>query len=116
MGEESSRYGTGKSDVRRRIFLGGGNRNGALDARVRVSRFASQAFSISQRTNDRRAKFYYKQAAELGDKRATQRLKGSQSAPMMHPGGLEGVLHRGDGDSLNGSTGKSVKDKDCVIA
>lgn len=57
---------------------------------------------------------YYKRAAEKGDKRATQRLKNSQSGPMHQPGGPGSVLHRGQGDSDSGKNGKD-KDKDCVI-
>jgi len=59
-----------------------------------------------------RAMSYYKRAAEKGDKRATQRLKNSQNGPMHQPGGPGSVLHRGEGDS---DTGKTLKDKDCVI-
>jgi len=54
---------------------------------------------------------YYKRAAELGDKRAAQRLRGSQSQPMHQPGGPGAVLHRGQDDS----SAKGGKDKDCVI-
>jgi hypothetical protein len=54
-----------------------------------------------------RAISYYKRAADLGDRRAAQRLKGS---PL--PGGPGSVVHR-DGDGYVGM-GKG-KDKDCVI-
>ncbi|KAF8652879.1 hypothetical protein AX16_004100 [Volvariella volvacea WC 439] len=57
---------------------------------------------------------YYKRAAELGDKRATQRLKSSQNQPMHQPGGPGAVLHRGDAIESVGK-GKDGKDKDCVI-
>ena len=53
---------------------------------------------------------YYKQAAELGDKRAAARLRGSQSQPMHQPGGPGAVLHRDEGDDIKG-----VRDKDCII-
>ena len=53
---------------------------------------------------------YYKRAAELGDKRAAQRLRGSQSQPMHQPGGPGAVLHRDQEDDLKG-----VKDKECII-
>ncbi|KAF9011135.1 hypothetical protein BDQ17DRAFT_1345552 [Cyathus striatus] len=54
---------------------------------------------------------YYKRAAEAGDKRAAQRLKGPQSQPMHQPGGPGAVLHRNSDDG----SGKGGKDKDCVI-
>ncbi|KAH7927248.1 HCP-like protein [Leucogyrophana mollusca] len=54
---------------------------------------------------------YYKKAADLGDKRAAQRLKGSPNAPMPHPGGPGSVINR-DGSDLAG--GKNAN-KDCVI-
>jgi TPR repeat protein len=58
-----------------------------------------------------RAISYYKKAAEQGDKRAAQRLKGSQNQAMLQPGGPGAILHRNsDGDSS-----KNGKDKDCVI-
>lgn len=53
---------------------------------------------------------YYKRAAELGDKRAAQRLRGSLSQPMLQPGGPGAVLHRDEGDDP-----KDAKDKDCII-
>ncbi|KAF8203879.1 Sel1 domain-containing protein [Pholiota molesta] len=54
---------------------------------------------------------YYKRAADLGDKRAAQRLRGSQSQPQHQPGGPGAVLHRGLDDSAH----KGAKDKDCII-
>ena len=67
----------------------------------------------------RRAIQWYKRAAEQGDKRAAQRLKGPQNTAMVAPGGPGSVLHRnengsGDLSSLAGS-GKGGKDKDCVV-
>ncbi|KAI0057739.1 HCP-like protein [Artomyces pyxidatus] len=57
----------------------------------------------------------YKRAAELGDKRAAQRLKGSASLPMVQPGGAGAVVQR-DGDSMApSSSAKGGKDKDCII-
>lgn len=53
---------------------------------------------------------YYKQAAELGDKRAANRLRGSQTQPMHQPGGPGSVLHRDEGDDIKGA-----RDKDCII-
>lgn len=53
---------------------------------------------------------YYKRAAELGDKRAVQRLRGSQSQPIHQPGGPGAVLHRDQGDDA-----KDGKDKDCIV-
>lgn len=57
---------------------------------------------------------YYKRAAELGDKRAAQRLKGSTNQPQHQPGGPGSVLRRGDGDG-DGDGVKGAKDKECVI-
>jgi uncharacterized protein len=54
---------------------------------------------------------YYKRAADLGDRRATQRLKGGS---MHHPGGADAVIHR-DGAQDAHSVGKNNKDKDCVV-
>lgn len=57
---------------------------------------------------------WYKRAAELGDKRAAQRLKASPNTPMARqPGDPGAVLNRSmDGD---GQAGGKNKDKDCVI-
>ncbi len=55
-----------------------------------------------------RAIAYYKRAAELGDKRAAQRLRGPQTQAMHQPGGPGAVLHRGQDDN-----GKAPKD--CII-
>jgi TPR repeat protein len=52
-----------------------------------------------------RSTSYYKKSAELGDKRAQQRLKGSPA-----PGRAETVVLRADG-----SDGKNAASKDCVI-
>ncbi|KAG6856822.1 hypothetical protein H0H87_000295 [Tephrocybe sp. NHM501043] len=56
---------------------------------------------------------WYKRAADKGDKRAAQRLKGGQAKQPL-PGGPGAVLRRGgpDGDGEKGAGGK---DKDCVI-
>ena len=51
-----------------------------------------------------RALTWYKRAAEKGDKRSIQRLKG---AAVQRPGGPESVLNR---DELDGG-----KSKDCII-
>ena len=52
-----------------------------------------------------RSMSYFKKAAELGDKRAQQRLKGNPA-----PGHTEAVVLRADG-----SDGKTAANKDCVI-
>jgi hypothetical protein len=54
------------------------------------------------------ASIYYKRAAEKGDKRAIQRLRGHTHGPLPEQGGAPGVLRR-DGDSGEGNK------KDCVI-
>jgi len=59
---------------------------------------------------------FYKRAAEIGDKRAIQRLKGPASAPVHQPGGPGSVLYRDGPETMsNSSSGKNPKDKDCVI-
>lgn len=63
-----------------------------------------------------RAIQWYKRAAEQGDKRAAQRLKGPQNTPIVAPGGPGSVLHRNEnGSDAASGTGKGGKDKDCVI-
>lgn len=54
---------------------------------------------------------WYKRAADLGDKRATQRLKASQHGPLPAPGGPGAVLRR-EGAPAEGGDGKG---KECVI-
>lgn len=62
-----------------------------------------------------RAMQWYKKAADKGDKRAMQRLKGAPNKPVIQPGGHGQVLRRSkDGESDSGSGGKN-KDKDCII-
>ncbi|OCH90539.1 HCP-like protein [Obba rivulosa] len=56
---------------------------------------------------------WYKRAAEQGDKRAAQRLRG-QSAPAA-PGGPGSVLHRGADELSTSGSGKSGRDKECII-
>ena len=51
---------------------------------------------------------WYKRAADKGDKRSAQRLKGKLNQPL--PGGPGAVLRRGDEPDLKGG-----KDKDCVV-
>ncbi|KAI0776338.1 HCP-like protein [Trametes elegans] len=60
---------------------------------------------------------WYKRAAEQGDKRAAQRLKGPQNTAIVAPGGPGSVLHRNENGSTDGASasGKSGKDKDCVV-
>ncbi|KAI0793532.1 HCP-like protein [Abortiporus biennis] len=59
---------------------------------------------------------WYKRASDLGDKRASQRLKSSTNTPIMQPGGPGSVLNRDDDLSNgNGDGTGGKKDKDCVI-
>ncbi|RPD69346.1 HCP-like protein [Lentinus tigrinus ALCF2SS1-7] len=61
---------------------------------------------------------WYKRAADQGDKRAAQRLKGPQNTAIVAPGGPGSVLHRnenGSGDLSLAGSGKGAKDKDCII-
>ncbi|KAH9914910.1 HCP-like protein [Epithele typhae] len=69
---------------------------------------------IGTEPNMQEAISWYKRAADLGDKRAAQRLKGPQNTAMVAPGGPGSVLHR-EGDASELSSGKGGKDKDCVI-
>ncbi|KAH9486430.1 Chitin synthase regulator SKT5 [Psilocybe cubensis] len=85
----------------------------AADAGLAKAMYAVGYFlevGIGTTANMQEAISYYKRAAELGDKRAAQRLRGSQSQPMHQPGGPGSVLHRGEE-----SNGKGGKDKDCII-
>ena len=59
-----------------------------------------------------RAISYYKRAAEQGDKRAAQRLKGN--TVQVGSGGPGSVLGRSEDDAASGGGGKT-KDKDCII-
>ncbi|KAF8899239.1 hypothetical protein BD779DRAFT_1487685 [Infundibulicybe gibba] len=61
---------------------------------------------ICRNCHTNRSISYYKRAADLGDKRAAQRLKGSQNQPMHQPGAA------GDGD---GGSAKGKDGKDCII-
>ena len=61
-----------------------------------------------------RALEWYKKAADLGDKRAIQRLKTPQGGPMYQPGKPDAVLRRDGGDSTIVGAGKN-RDKECVI-
>ncbi|KZV72485.1 hypothetical protein PENSPDRAFT_683711 [Peniophora sp. CONT] len=67
---------------------------------------------IGTAPDPREANGYYKRAADLGDKRASQRLKGG-AAPA--PGGPGSVLQRTDNDGSSGGGGKDKKDKGCII-
>ena len=58
-----------------------------------------------------RAAIWYKRAAEHGDKRAIQRLRGNPNQPVHHTGGPGSVLRR---DVAGDGSGKG-KDRDCVI-
>ncbi|THH10395.1 hypothetical protein EW145_g1363 [Phellinidium pouzarii] len=69
---------------------------------------------IGTQPNMNEALQWYRKAADLGDKRAAQRLKGS--GPIQQPGGHGAVLRRdGNVPSPPGNTTKAGKDKDCVI-
>ncbi|KAF9532124.1 Sel1 domain-containing protein [Crepidotus variabilis] len=83
----------------------------AADAGLVKAMYAVGYFTevgIGSTSNMQEAIAYYKRAAELGDKRAAQRLKGSQTQAVHQPGGPGSVLHRGQ-DEING------KGKDCII-
>ena len=107
MGEEGCRSWPCESDVCRWLLPGGGNRDAS--EHVRVSFLSIHPLSPCRDNTLCRAISYYKRAADLGDKRATQRLRGNN--PMHQPGGPGSLLHRDMGSDGNGKT----KDKDCVI-
>lgn len=118
MGTESCRGGLGEGHVRRGLFPRGWNRDNTEHARVSVLKviclfwpWVTLFMPCSNNFVLIRAISYYKRAAELGDKRAAQRLRGPQSQPVHQPGGPGAVLHRGSGDD----TSKGGKDKDCLI-
>jgi TPR repeat protein len=63
------------------------------------------------------ANLWYQRAADLGDKRAAQRLLGPSDKPLPHNGAPGSVLRRdgsGEGEGPTAPGGKA-KDKDCVI-
>jgi hypothetical protein len=115
VGKEGCRRRTGQGNVRGGLFFGGWDRDASLDARVRLSlSYRYHQFLTAGYENSGIA--FYKQAAELGDKRAIQRLKGSQNAPIMQPGGPGSILNRGDDENLSAVNAlKGGKDKDCMI-
>lgn len=57
---------------------------------------------------------YYKPAAELGDRRTSQRLKGPMNNPAVAPGGLGSVVSR-DPNGSGELSGKGGKDREGVI-
>jgi TPR repeat protein len=69
---------------------------------------------IGTQVNQRESVNYYKRAAELGDKRAAQRLRGAPNQPLHTPGGPGAVLHRGPGEDTGGG-GKGKDGKECII-
>lgn len=86
----------------------------AADAGLPKAMYAVGYFlevGIGTQANLPQAISYYKKAAEQGDKRAAQRLKGSQNQAMPQPGNPGAILHR----NSDGDTSKNGKDKDCVI-
>ena len=107
MGKEGRGSWVGEGHVRRRVFPRGGHRHASGHATVRLCTLDRVLGLTSFR-----ALAWYKKAAEQGDKRAAQRLKGS-SQPVYQPGGPGSVLHRSEGDSA--SVGKGKDGKDCII-
>lgn len=73
---------------------------------------------IDTQPNPRESAGYYKRAADLGDKRAAQRLRGG-AAPPNQPGqggaSAHAVLHRGPGEDSGGGGQKGKDGKDCII-
>lgn len=93
-----------------------------IGAEPNMSEYALNCRTSLYSTNGHatRSIIYYKKAAEQGDKRASQRLKGSPNAPMPQPGGAGAVVSRDGPDGLTSAIGvngkgKDGKDKDCVI-
>ncbi|KAF7302740.1 hypothetical protein HMN09_00908900 [Mycena chlorophos] len=68
---------------------------------------------IGTQPNGRESQAYYKRAADLGDKRAIQRLRGAPNQPL-GPGGHGAMLQRGPGDD-SATGGKGKDGKDCII-
>ncbi|KAF7347541.1 Sel1 domain-containing protein [Mycena venus] len=96
-------------------------RKKAADAGLAKAMYAVGYFlevGIGTQPNPRESTNYYKRAAELGDKRAAQRLKGAPNQPLHAPGSANAhaVLHRGPGEDSGGHGGGKGKDgKDCII-
>ncbi|CAK5280657.1 unnamed protein product [Mycena citricolor] len=85
----------------------------AADAGLAKAMYACGYFlevGIGTQPNPRESMSYFKRAAELGDKRAIQRLK-TPNTPLTSPVGPGGMLQRGPDDS----PAKGGKDKDCII-
>ncbi|KAJ6520164.1 HCP-like protein [Mycena sanguinolenta] len=92
----------------------------AADAGLAKAMYAVGYFlevGIGTQPSPRDAADYYKRAADLGDKRAAQRLKSGAAPANPHAaGGAAGahaVLHRGPGEDAG--SGKSKDGKDCII-
>ncbi|GJJ09318.1 Chitin synthase regulator 2 [Clathrus columnatus] len=77
---------------------------GLVKAMYAVGYFTEVGIGVQANLQD--ATYWYKRAAELGDKRAQQRLK-SQNGPLPSPGGPGGMLHR-DGLQQEGGDSKCL--------
>ncbi|KAL5535925.1 CHS4_1 [Sanghuangporus sanghuang] len=86
---------------------------GLVKAMYAVGYFLEVGIGTPPSMND--ALQWYKKAADLGDKRAQQRLKAPNGGPITQPGGNAALLLRENPDSPPGSTSPKSKDKDCVI-
>ncbi|KAF8215827.1 hypothetical protein K438DRAFT_1901638 [Mycena galopus ATCC 62051] len=94
----------------------------AADAGLAKAMYAVGYFlevGIGTQPSPRESAEYYKRAADLGDKRAAQRLKGGPAASPKpnSPGGAgaHAVLQRGGGEDGGQSGGKGKDGKDCII-
>lgn len=106
MGQTISRCWISQGNVRRRILLRNGGRHGAELARV-CHRPVTALCNNTLTEFFLSATIYYKRAAEKGDRRAIQRLRGNTHGPLPEQGGAPGVLRR-DGDPGDGK-------RDCII-
>ncbi|KAI0030966.1 HCP-like protein [Vararia minispora EC-137] len=87
----------------------------AADAGLAKAMYAVGYFlevGIGTAPNHQEASSWYKRAADLGDKRAAQRLRGNAPAAGAQGANSVSVLGRGEDDAASGG---GRKDKDCVI-
>ena len=104
--------------VRRRLLLRGRHRESAEPTRVRLLTKRTMRRDVADHPRKTagvgdescRATAMFKKAADLGDKRAAQRLRGNSTGPIAHDSIVQRDRFSGDG----GDTART-KDKDCVI-
>jgi hypothetical protein len=130
LGAACCRAGARKGDVRPWLLLGGRDRDGGgcegvsirvplISILIHISVVCLCEYKLFRTltTYFCRSSTWYKQAADLGDRRAMQRLKGGALPPTAGaPGAIVSRDSGGPGEG-GGAVGKGGKDKekDCVI-